>query len=182
MRMTRTRSAVVAMVACAALTAGTVATSVAAATERTASQGPLIRYGTSVPEGATATVTLKTNGHGTKTVLQVTGFAPNTQYGAHAHVNGCDPASAAAAGPHYQYVQDPVSPSTNPTYANPQNEIWLDFTTNSKGTAKSVSNVEWVFPDDRRAKSVIIHAEHTHTGPTDSGTAGARLACVNVAF
>lgn len=33
---------------------------------------------------------------------------------------------------------------------------------------------------DRRDWSVVIHAEHTHTGPSDSGTAGARLACLDV--
>ncbi len=46
------------------------------------------------------------------------------------------------------------------------------------------TKVPWQFSPERRAGSVIIHAEHTHTGGLDgtAGTAGARLACLTVGF
>ena len=47
----------------------------------------------------------------------------------------------AAAGSHYQHQADPKQPSVNPDYANPRNEIWLDFTTDATGSARSESVV-----------------------------------------
>ena len=45
----------------------------------------------------------------------------------------CTPTRAArpvtSAGPTFQNVVDPVQPSVDPAYANPENEIWLDFRT-----------------------------------------------------
>ena len=113
--------------------------------------------------------------------LQVWGLAPNTEYGAHAHTDVCG-VTGLAAGPHFQNQIDPVSPSTNPAYANPTNEIWLDLTTNAAGHGVATTTVPWQFDSSRRARSVIIHVEHTHTGPTDSGVAGARLGCLTVPF
>ncbi len=114
--------------------------------------------------------------------LHVRRLRPNTEYGAHAHVNRCSPDDPEAAGPHFQHVVDPVKPSTNPAYANPQNEIWLDLTTNPAGNGPAKAVVNWQFTPERRAKSVIIHVEHTHTGPNDAGIAGARLACLEMSF
>ncbi len=89
------------------------------------------------------------------------------------------------AGPHFQYSPDPVTPSTSPAYANADNEIWLDFTTDSKGRGWAIAVQDWQPTADRRPASVVIHLEHTHDGsdPTlPAGTAGARLACLNVGF
>jgi superoxide dismutase, Cu-Zn family len=69
----------------------------------------------------------------------------------------------------------------DPRYANPQNEIWLDFKTDAQGNATTATTVPWVF-SDRRAASVIIHAEPTQTEPGKAGTAGARLACLSFSF
>ena len=144
--------------------------------------GELIRYSTAIPEGASARVDAVYNASGASIfVLHVWGLAPNTAYGSHAHVNACG-ATGAAAGPHYQHVVDPHQPSTDPAYANPHNEVWLDFETDSDGNATATSTEDWQFSADRRPGSVIIHVETTHTGPDDSGTAGARLACLTVAF
>ncbi len=144
--------------------------------------GPLITYSAAVPQGATARVhTVETGSGRTITTLHVSGLAPNTEYGAHAHTKPCG-GTGAAAGPHFQNDVDPVSPSTNPAYANPANEIWLDLTTNAAGQGRAKSTVDWQFSPTRRAQSVIIHVEHTRTGPTDSGVAGARLACLTVPF
>ena len=88
------------------------------------------------------------------------------------------------AGPHFQYVPDPVTPSTNPSYANADNEIWLDFTTDSPGRGWAIAIQDWQPTAERRPASVVIHLEHTHDG-TDggvAGTAGARLACLTVGF
>jgi superoxide dismutase, Cu-Zn family len=59
-----------------------------------------------------------------------------------------------------------------------RNEIWLDFTADAQGNGFAVATVDWQFPDPRRLRSVVIHEHHTHT----DGTAGARLACITVAF
>jgi superoxide dismutase, Cu-Zn family len=145
--------------------------------------GPLVSYDlTRVPMGASATVTAVATGSGKMIVtLHVSGLLPDTDYGAHAHVNPCG-TTGAAAGPHYQYNRDPVTPSTNPEYANPANEIWLDLTTNPAGQGRAMTVVDWQFPTDRSAGSVILHIEHTHTGPADSGVAGTRLGCLTVPF
>jgi superoxide dismutase, Cu-Zn family len=62
------------------------------------------------------------------------------------------------------------------------NEIWLDFTTDAAGAGRATSTVPWVFPADRRAASVIIHAMPTSTEPGKAGGAGNRAACLTVGF
>ncbi|RSD19736.1 superoxide dismutase family protein [Amycolatopsis eburnea] len=134
-----------------------------------------------VPAGARAHVFSLSAAHaGTTTTLVVTGLRPGRAYGAHAHAQRCG-ATGDAAGPHFQHVPDPVKPSTDPAYANPRNEIWLDFTTDRLGTGFARSTVDWTFAG-RRARSVVVHETHTHTDPGHAGTAGARLACLDVDF
>ncbi|WP_370945493.1 superoxide dismutase [Amycolatopsis sp. cg5] len=134
-----------------------------------------------VPAGSRAHVfALTGNRIGTTTVLAVSGLLPNREYGAHVHSNACG-ATGDAAGPHFQNRPDPVKPSVDPAYANPRNEIWLDFTTSRLGVAVSSSHVDWGFTD-RHPGSVVIHEMHTHTDPGHAGTAGARLACISVGF
>jgi len=134
-----------------------------------------------VPEGARAHVFgLSEANLGTVTVLTVTGLLPDREYGAHAHTKPCGP-TGDAAGPHFQYEQDPVTPSVDPAYANPDNEIWLDFTTDMAGNAFALSKVDWSF-GERRARSVVVHETHTHTESGQAGMAGTRPGCVNVAF
>jgi Cu-Zn family superoxide dismutase len=62
------------------------------------------------------------------------------------------------------------------------NEVWLDLVTNSAGRAVVRTTQPWQFAPGNGARSVIIHEEHTHTGPLDSGVAGARLGCLDVDF
>ena len=146
-------------------------------------EGPLVRYDVSkVPAGATAKVTAVYDSVGRSTVtLHVKGLKPSTKYGAHAHVYGCG-LTGTDAGGHYQNALAPIGQSTNPAYANPRNEIWLDLTTNAAGNGVARTVVPWQFWGDQRAESVVIHAQHTATGPTDAGTAGPRLACIDVDF
>lgn len=145
-------------------------------------EGPIVSYSDAIPAGATASVKATYDASGDSHIrLRVRGLRPNTSYGAHAHQNPCGLVPGAAGG-HFQHVVDPVQPSTNPMYANPGNEIWLDFTTDEHGDATAHTRQSWQFEPDRTAHSVVIHVEPTHTGPTDSGTAGARLGCLTVAF
>ena len=136
---------------------------------------------TLVPVGATASVTAGEAGTSTNVTLEVTGLQPNRQYGAHAHTKPCG-SDGKDAGPHFQFKPDPVTPSVDPAYANNVNEIWLDFTTDAAGAGQATSAVPWVFPADRRAASVIIHAMPTSTEPGKAGGAGNRAACLTVGF
>ncbi|MGW9477306.1 superoxide dismutase [Saccharomonospora azurea] len=133
-----------------------------------------------VPVGALAGVAMRRSKSDTVTELEVYGLSPHRAYGAHAHVKPCGP-TGAAAGSHYQHVQDPKQPSTDPAYANAENEIWLDFRTDSYGAGSAKSEVAWTF-DERRPASVVIHERTTSTSEGEAGTAGNRLACINVPF
>lgn len=138
-----------------------------------------ITYNTTrVPVGADVSVVQLQGGGGTLTVLAVHGLPANQQFGAHVHQNACGK-SPEDAGSHYQHKVDPKQPSVNPAYANAQNEIWLDFTTDNNGFGHAVSTVAWMF-DNRPHKSIVIHAQHTITTPGKAGTAGDRLACINL--
>jgi Cu-Zn family superoxide dismutase len=146
-------------------------------------EGPLVAYADAIPAGASAKVTAVYDATGRSTVtLHVRGLQPNTEYGAHAHVKGCSLTDPLASGGHYQHTIAPAGQSTDPAYANPRNEIWLDLTTNAAGNGVARAVVPWQFGSDRPARSVVLHERHTSTAPGQAGTAGARLACLDVDF
>jgi Cu-Zn family superoxide dismutase len=130
-----------------------------------------------VPVGAAA-VALAARGPRTVVGLALQGLPPDHRFGAHVHQKACG-TSGADAGPHYQNVSDPVQPSVDPTYANPRNEVWLDFTTDAGGRAIAFTSVGWDFRAGG-ARSIVIHEHHTDTSAGMAGTAGARVACINV--
>ena len=132
------------------------------------------------PAGAELTVVTTATDGGTKVELTVDGLAPNRAYGAHAHVNPCGE-TGDAAGPHFQHVQDPVSPSVDPAFANPKNEIWLDLRTDADGAGSATTEVPFDFTD-RAPASVVLHEMRTATAAGKAGTAGGRLACLTVPF
>lgn len=136
-----------------------------------------------VPVGATFKVKYEEKSKhqdvSTKVKVEVNGLTADRAFGAHLHAKPCG-ATGDDAGPHFQYITDPVQPSVDPAYANPRNEVWLDFTTGKKGEAKPETTVSWRADLQRRPMSLIIHDHHTHTGPGHAGTAGPRLACVNL--
>lgn len=141
-----------------------------------------ITYDTAaVPAGARAKVTIDRTTTGVRVKLLATGLRPGRVYGAHLHTNRCG-RNPADAGPHYQHRLDPAAgpgkPSVDPAYANPRNEIWLDLTANRNGVGRAVSSQTWTFDESRPPWSLVLHAEHTHTGPGEAGQAGARLACL----
>ncbi|GLU50483.1 superoxide dismutase family protein [Nocardiopsis ansamitocini] len=135
-------------------------------------------YDPAVPEGSSVQIEVEPEGEGTRFILIAKGLEPDRAYGVHLHTAPCG-ADPNDSGPHYQDKADPNQPSTDPAYANPENEVWLDLHTDADGGGSAQSDVDWkVRPGE--AQSVVIHAEHTHTEPGKAGTAGDRLACVQV--
>jgi superoxide dismutase, Cu-Zn family len=137
------------------------------------------------PVGARISVEAGESEGATQVRLEVDGLLPNRGYAAHAHARPCG-STGAAAGPHFQNEVDPAAtpeqPSTDPAYANPRNEIWLDLRTDDAGHGEASTEVPFVF-GDRAPASVVIHeAEATATEPGVAGTAGGRVACLNVPF
>lgn len=137
-------------------------------------------YPDQVPAGARVRVTSEQTDERTRVTLEVEGLQPNRAYGAHVHTKPCG-SSGADAGPHFQQRPDPVKPSVDPAYANPENEVWLDMTTDSSGNAYVTTTVDWEFREGE-ANSLVLHDEHTATHEGHAGTAGDRLACVTVEF
>ena len=139
---------------------------------------------TAVPEGATADVQVRVQDGETFVQFTGTGLEADRDFGAHVHTEPCgdDPDDS---GPHYQNEQDPQAdpdnPSTDPDYANPENEVWLDFTTDDSGNGDATATVPWQFREGE-AQSLVLHEEHTATEDGEAGTAGDRLACVTVEF
>lgn len=145
---------------------------------------------TQVPVGAKVVVrSVKVATRKTVISLRVRGLLPGETYGAHVHYLACG-ATGAAAGAHYQNLADPAVAgsetvgSTDPAYANPDNEVWLDLVTNANGYGQTHAVVDWRFrPTPGTTRSVILHIDPTSTGGTvPAGTAGARLACLDVRF
>jgi superoxide dismutase, Cu-Zn family len=133
-----------------------------------------------VPVGSSARVQAVSTASGkTIVTLHVWGLVPNREYGAHAHKLACGSDPAAASG-HFQYV---VGGASDPAFANEDNEIWLDFTTDEFGNGSAQTVLDWQFPADRRAQSVVLHDHHTdHGTPGTAGTAGPRYGCLTVGF
>lgn len=134
-----------------------------------------------VPAGARGAVRARSGGGITTVMLAVRGLQPEQLYGAHVHTEPCG-TQPEDAGPRFQRTIDPDQPSVDPHYANPENEIWLDLTTDATGAGSAETTVAWEFPDDRRPGSVLIHATGTNTEPGVAGTAGAHAACITVEF
>ncbi|MDQ3760851.1 MAG: superoxide dismutase family protein [Actinomycetota bacterium] len=119
----------------------------------------------------------------TVATLSLAGFQPNRSYAVHVHTNPCG-ATGEDAGPHYQHRIDPAAtpqaPSTNPEYANPRNEIWLDVRTNAAGSGSARTTVPFRITD-RTPGSIVVHeAMTTATEPGRAGQAGARIACLTL--
>ncbi len=143
---------------------------------------------TSAPQGARLAVVMAPSDESTNAELTVSGLLPNRGYAVHGNVNACSP-NPAAEGPLYQNRVDPaVNPtsisgetSTNPEYANPRNEVWLDVHTDGAGSGTSRTAVPFVFTD--RGPGSIVVDDATDT-PTALGQAakggGARAACLSL--
>ncbi len=136
-----------------------------------------------VPPGATAEIAVSTARETSTVRLSATGLIPRRAYGAHLHIRPCTGVPD-EAGPHYQHQKDPAAvaspPSVDPAYANPDNEVWLDFTAGTTGAVTVTRKVGWTFPAGEYARSLVIHAQQTKTAPGVAGTAGPRVACLTL--
>jgi Cu-Zn family superoxide dismutase len=143
-----------------------------------------ISYDTGVvPVGAVATVTITGGTSGFTVRLAVTGMVPRRSYGAHLHTSPCT-ATPGQAGPHFQHMPDPKAgpshPSVDPSYANPRNEVWLDFTADVRGAAVVTRSERWTW-GETPPKSLIVHSDVTRTAKGEAGMAGPRVACLTLA-
>lgn len=135
------------------------------------------------PAGAQLAAEVESGGGVTSIRLDVEGLQPDRGYAVHAHVNPCGD-DGMAAGPHFQNEVDPAAtpdtPSSDPAYANPENEFWLDLGTDAEGNGDATAEVPFGLTD-RRPQSIIVHEEMmTATAPGEAGTAGGRLACLDL--
>ncbi|MGH3671525.1 MAG: superoxide dismutase [Pseudonocardiaceae bacterium] len=135
------------------------------------------------PVGARLNASMNPSGTSTTAVLEVSGMLPNRSYAVLAHTHGCG-ADPAAAGPAYQNRVDPAAtaqaPSTNPEFANPQNEVWMEVRTDANGAGTARTTVPFVF-NDRGPGSLMVHqAMEIATGPGHAGDAGAPVACLTM--
>lgn len=132
-----------------------------------------------VPEGGRVRLAEDPGRRTTRLTLRVEGLKPDRVYGAHVHTKPCG-AKPDASGPHYQHRADPQgATSGDPRYANPANEVWLDFTTDRRGTGEAEAFQWWRFREGE-ARSLVLHEHGTAVDPGHAGTAGARVACVTV--
>jgi len=123
---------------------------------------PAVTYDrASVPEAGKVRVIVMREGEAS---LAVAGLVPDRSFGAHLNTGECGP-SGTDTSPHYQHTVNP-----DPGFANPDNEVWLDFTTDVHGFAAATSVHAWPFDPDRPPRSIVI----------DNGKMTAKLACVNL--
>ena len=123
----------------------------------------------------TGTVTAWDMGGKLRLQLVVSGLPPARAFGSHLHKLACDDTKA---GGHYEDNMWPAGSNANdPTYANKDNEAWLDFTTDDTGKASPETTQNWL-PRAGQAKSIIIH----HMATLPGGVAGAKLACLPITF
>jgi len=137
-------------------------------------------YSPDAPVGARLTAEILVTGDATNVQLTTAGLLPNRGYAVHLHAKPCG-RTGDAAGPHFQHKTDPAAtpdkPSTDPKYANPDNEVWLDVRTDATGAGSSTTEVPFVFADRAPASVVVHEAMKTATGPGEAGNAGGRVAC-----
>ncbi|MDX3224792.1 superoxide dismutase family protein [Streptomyces sp. ME19-01-6] len=143
-------------------------------TQSTPTGTPSTPSGTPSPQGTQG------KHEGTSVMVWLHGAKANHTFGVHVHTKPCG-TMPDDSGPHYQNMKDPKQPSTNPKYANPHNEVWLDLTTDKYGDGHSVTHVNWRFRDSE-ARSIVIHEHATATQKGKAGMAGARVACIKVPF
>jgi Cu-Zn family superoxide dismutase len=128
-----------------------------------------------VPAGASVRLMSVSARHRTHTLVALRGLRPDHNYGTHLHANACA-ADPEAAGPHFQKRQ---GATTDPRYANPRNEVWLDVRTDGWGAGATWTINPWRY-GTRVPRSVVVHAAKTSTDPETPGVAGARVACVTL--
>lgn len=100
--------------------------------------------------------------------------AAGRRFGAHLHFGPCIAGDGAAALGHYN---DDVVAGVSPARTSPDTEVWLDFMVTKGGTARVETSVP--FAPRAGIRSIVIHQDPTND---HTGAAGARLACLPVAW
>jgi hypothetical protein len=123
-------------------------------------------------DGAKATAMMLSVGDASYFRVQISGIdkaatANSDGYGAHLHIGPCMEGDQGPVGVHYN-----ISTSVPPLVSS-KTEVWLDFTVNSDGYARTTRNVQFVPEKGNRA--IVIHQDPTN--PKD-GKAGSKLACL----
>jgi superoxide dismutase, Cu-Zn family len=134
------------------------------------------------PQGGHMSATLTPSGESTNAEFTVSGLQPNRSYAVQAHVNTCGGVPD-GVGPIYQNRVDPavntkavgVAESSDPQYANPQNEVWLDVRTDGSGSGTSRATLPFVFTDRGPGSIVVTDAEQT-----SAGKGGTPVACLTL--
>ena len=106
--------------------------------------------------------------------MTVMGLPVSTTFGSHIHKLDC---ATMTAGGHYQHMPSGDAAATDPAFGNATNEVWLDFMTDTTGKATVTKEASFI-PRAGEAKAIVVHAMATGTG----GVAGAKLACLGMAF
>jgi len=126
-------------------------------------------------DGAKATAMMLSVGDTSYFRVQISGIGKDASnsvgYGAHLHVGPCVDGDKGPVGAHYNTSLDPVTGL--PKVISAKTEVWLDFTVNSDGYARTTRNVQFVPEKGNRA--IAIHQDPTN--PKD-GKAGSKLACL----
>ena len=131
-------------------------------------------------DGARSKLTMKIDDEDdgeTEFTLRLKGLDPaaaGRTFGAHLHFGPCVAGDGPAALGHFN--TDVVAGRT-PARTTPDTEVWLDFTVTKAGRAEAEASVP--FAPGAGIRSIVIHHDPTHDG---TGAAGARLACLPVAW
>ncbi|MFH0244538.1 superoxide dismutase family protein [Streptomyces sp. HK10] len=131
-----------------------------------------------VPVGAGISVARYDSRRSMTVALGVRGLPEERGYGAHVHTGPCG-VRPGDSGPRYRNVPVPRGSSAGPRHVNPENEVWLDFTTDEHGEGRALSSHMWRFRVGE-ARSVVIYEHRTRHEPGRAGDAGRRVACVTV--
>lgn len=132
------------------------------------------------PFGAALTAAVIPTSEGSTAEFTVLGLLPNRSYAVYAYTKPCG-VTADAAGTRFQYRPDPATSgrarSTDPKYANPDNEIWLGVRTDTAGAGTSHTTVPFVLTD-RVPRSMVVHDKPIEPG--QAGTRDLRIACLTL--
>lgn len=124
-----------------------------------------------VPAGARIEV-VRRGGRGRVSVsVRGEGPAAGRACGAHVQQGECGGIRPWWAGT-YRRREDPVQPSTGPAHANPENEVWLGFTTDAHGAGAATARQSWEFRPGE-AWSVVLRRRPGGAGARDRVLHGA---------
>jgi Cu/Zn superoxide dismutase len=130
-------------------------------TEAVSGQFELVSGAPAEDQGVSGEATLERADGGTTVSLDASGLAPDTEYVAHLHTEGCD--QAEPGGPHFKFNAAGGD--------EPPNEIHLEFSSDAKGDGKAEATSEREVPAGEAGSLVLHEAEADHMTSAGSGEA-----------